>query len=127
MRDGDGETEALIGEALREAEQSHAEVREVAHGILPAALTRGGLRAGIDAVVKRLDLPVEVDVARERLPPEMEASAYFIVAEALTNAVKHAQATRAVVRAALDDGALLSGCATTDSAAPMRPATGWWA
>ena len=89
--------------------------------------SRGGLRAGIDAVVKRLDLPVEVDVARERLPPEMEASAYFIVAEALTNAVKHAQATRAVVRAALDDGALLSGCATTDSAAPMRPATGWWA
>ena len=42
----------------------------------------------------------------ERLPPDIEASAYFIVAEALTNVVKHAQATRATVRAAVDDGVL---------------------
>jgi signal transduction histidine kinase len=42
----------------------------------------------------------------QRLPPEVEASAYFIVAEALTNVVKHARARSAAVRAALDDGAL---------------------
>ena len=51
----------------------------------PAVLTQGGLRAGVDAVVTRVDLPVAVDVPAERFPAETEASAYFIVAEALTN------------------------------------------
>src|SRR3954454_2291017 len=51
-------------------------------------------------------LPVDLDVLSERLPPDMEASAYFVVAEALTNVVKHARATRATVRAAADDGVL---------------------
>jgi PAS domain S-box-containing protein len=100
----DGQAEALVGEALQHAELGHAELRELAHGILPAALTRGGLRAGIDAVVSRLDLPVRVDVPPERFPAEIEASAYFIVAEALTNVVKHSHATRAEVRASVDDG-----------------------
>jgi signal transduction histidine kinase len=82
------------------------QLRELAHGILPAVLTRGGLRAGVDAVVARLNLPVRVDVAAERLPPEIEASAYFIVAEALTNVVKHSHAARAEVTASLEDGML---------------------
>jgi signal transduction histidine kinase len=81
-------------------------VRELAHGILPSVLTHGGLRAGIDAFVSRLDLPVDFEVLSERLPPDIEASAYFIVAEALTNVVKHARATRATVWAAADDGVL---------------------
>ena len=50
--------ERLVGEALRHAERGNAELRELAHGILPAALTHGGLRAGVDALVERLDLPV---------------------------------------------------------------------
>ena len=95
-----------MAEALENAERAMAELRELAHGILPAVLTRGGLRAGVDAFVSRLDLPVDVDVSSERLPPDIEASAYFIVAEALTNVVKHARATRATVRAAVDDGVL---------------------
>jgi signal transduction histidine kinase len=69
-------------------------------------LTRGGLRAGVDTVVARLDLPVRVDVPAERLPAEIEASAYFIVAEALTNVVKHAHAASAQVRASVQDGTL---------------------
>ena len=88
------------------AERATAELRELAHGILPSVLTHGGLRAGVDAFVSRLDLPVDVDVSSERLPPDIEASAYFIVAEALTNVVKHARATRATVTAAVDDGVL---------------------
>jgi signal transduction histidine kinase len=106
FRNGDGTAEALVGEALQQAEQGNAELRELAHGILPAVLTRGGLRSGVDSVVARLDLPVQVDVAAERLPPEIEASAYFIVAEALTNVVKHSHAERAEVRAYVDDGML---------------------
>jgi signal transduction histidine kinase len=101
-----GDTEALLADALGTAERATHEVRELAHGILPSVLTHGGLRAGVDAFVSRLDLPVDLEVSSERLPPDMEASAYFIVAEALTNVVKHARATRATVRAAADDGVL---------------------
>jgi PAS domain S-box-containing protein len=106
FRDEGGEAESLLGEALEQAEQGNRELRELAHGILPAALTRGGLRAGVDAVATRIDLPVRVDVPAERLPGELEASAYFIVAEALTNVMKHSRAGRAEVTASLEDGML---------------------
>jgi PAS domain S-box-containing protein len=106
FRDKDEKVESLLGEALEQAEQGNRELRELAHGILPAVLTRGGLRAGVDAFVARLDLPVAIDAPPERLPAELEASAYFIVAEGLTNVIKHAQATRAEVQASVDDGLL---------------------
>src|SRR5262249_4185866 len=93
-------------EALEQAERGVAEVRELAHGILPEALTLGGLAAGIDAVVRRLELRVRVDVPEERFPQEIEASAYFIIAEALTNVVKHARAAYATVTASVQDGML---------------------
>ncbi len=98
--------EELLAEASSHAEQSNAELRELAHGILPSVLTHGGLRAGVDAVVSRLDLPVELSITGRRLSPEIEASAYFIIAEALTNVVKHAQASGARVTAHIDDGTL---------------------
>ena len=96
----------LIAEALEHAQQGNAELRELVHGILPAVLTRGGLRAGVNSVVGRIALPVEVDVTAERFPADIEASAYFIVAESLTNVVKHARAEHAVVRASVHDGTL---------------------
>jgi PAS domain S-box-containing protein len=98
--------EELTAEALDTAKQAMVELRELAHGILPSALTHRGLRAGVDALVSRLALPVDVDVLAERLPADIEASSYFIVAEALTNVVKHARATRATVRATLAGGVL---------------------
>jgi PAS domain S-box-containing protein len=101
-----GDMEPLLADALRTAELATREVRELAHGILPSVLTHGGLRAGVDAFVSRLELPVDFEVLGERLPPDIEASAYFIVAEALTNVVKHARATRATVWAAADHGVL---------------------
>jgi PAS domain S-box-containing protein len=106
FREDDGHAESLVGEALEQAQQGNAELRELAHGILPSVLTHGGLRAGVDAVVTRLDLPVKVDVPAERFSGEIEASAYFIVAEALTNVVKHAHATWAEVTASVDGGLL---------------------
>jgi signal transduction histidine kinase len=106
LKANDDKAESLVGEALEQAERGNAELRELAHGILPAVLTRGGLRAGVEAVVARLDLPVRVDVPAGRFPAEIEASAYFIVAEALTNVVKHSHAGRAEVRASAEDGKL---------------------
>jgi signal transduction histidine kinase len=106
LGDAGGPAVELVDEALEHAERATAELRELAHGILPAALDREGLRAGIETLVARVRLPLELDVTAERLPPAVEATAYFIVAEALTNAVKHAHANRARIRAFVDRGAL---------------------
>jgi PAS domain S-box-containing protein len=106
LGDHDPEAASLIGEALEHAQQGNDELRELAHGLLPAALTHGGMRAGVDAVAARLDLPVDVDIPAQRFPAEIERSAYFIVAESLTNIVKHADARHAQISAVVDDGTL---------------------
>ena len=93
-------------EALDHAERATAELRELAHGILPAVLTSGGLRAGVDALASRMPVPVEIDVSVGRLPAAVEATAYFVVAEALTNVAKHARAGHAEVMARIEDGTL---------------------
>jgi signal transduction histidine kinase len=106
LRQNDDEAETLVADALEQVQQGNAELRELAHGILPSALAHGGLRAGVGTVVARLNLPVEVDVPVERFPAAIEASAYFVVVEALTNVVKHAQAGRAAVSGVVQDGML---------------------
>jgi signal transduction histidine kinase len=95
---------AFLTEALDQAEQATAELRELAHGILPAVLTHGGLRAGVDVLASRTPVPVENDVSVDRLPAAIEATAYFVVAEALTNVAKHAHAGRATVAARVENG-----------------------
>jgi PAS domain S-box-containing protein len=104
LEQGNGAAQAFIAEALEHAQRANEELRELAHDILPADITRGGLRGGIDAVVGRSDLAVKVDVPSERFPVEIEVNAYFIVAEALTNIVKHAHAKSAVVSGLIDEG-----------------------
>jgi signal transduction histidine kinase len=81
-----------------------AELRELSHGIHPAILARGGLGPALDAVARRSAVPVTLDLAlNRRLPECVEVAAYYVVAEALTNAAKHAQASEVTVRA-VDDG-----------------------
>jgi signal transduction histidine kinase len=96
----------LIAEALDNAERGTAELRELAHGILPTLLTKGGLRAGVDSLASRSPVPVEVDVSADRFPAAIEATAYFVVAEALTNVAKHAHAEHAEVTTRVADGTL---------------------
>ena len=98
--------EELLEEALSHAERATADLRGLAHGILPSVLTRGGLRAAVESLVSGLDLEVDVAVDSARMPPDIEASAYFVVAEALTNVLKHSRAARAEVRAAVAEGVL---------------------
>jgi signal transduction histidine kinase len=97
---------ALLTEALDHAEKATAEQRELAHGILPAVLTQAGLRAGVEALASRMPVPVENSVSVVRLPAAVEATAYFVVAEALTNVAKHARAGRASVAARVENGTL---------------------
>jgi GAF domain-containing protein/CHASE3 domain sensor protein len=97
---------ALMREALENAEQATVELRELAHGILPAVLIQGGLRAGVIALASRAPVPVEIDVSVDRLPAAVEATAYFVVAEALTNVAKHARAGHAEVTARIEHGTL---------------------
>jgi signal transduction histidine kinase len=102
----DKSADALLTEALDQAEEAHAELRELAHGILPPALADGGLRAGVAALVSRVHVPVAVSVDGDRLPAEIEASAYFVLSEALTNVVKHSRARSAEVKVWVDDSVL---------------------
>jgi signal transduction histidine kinase len=106
LGDSDGPVRELLEEALEHGKLAAAELRDLAHGILPGALSRGGLRAGIEQLVARVRLPVSVDVTAERLPAALEATAYFIVAEALTNTAKHAHAKIAQVTAVIDGDTL---------------------
>ena len=70
------------------------EVREIARGIHPAALAKGGLRAALRALARRSPIPVDLDMSvSERLPEHAEVSVYYVVAEALTNAARHAHAS----------------------------------
>jgi signal transduction histidine kinase len=92
MQNDEDNAPALLSEALDNAERATDELRELAHGILPEALTRSGLRAGVDVLASRMSLPVENGVSVGRLPAAVEATAYFVVAESLTNVAKHARA-----------------------------------
>jgi signal transduction histidine kinase len=106
LESGGEEAPQLVDEALRHAETATDELRELAHGILPSILAHGGLRAGVRALASRMSIPLEVDVSVDRLPQEVEATAYFVVAEALTNVAKHSDAQAAKVAAYLDGQAL---------------------
>jgi signal transduction histidine kinase len=98
-----GTVAELVDEALENAQRANSELRDVVHGILPAALSRGGLRAGLESLLSDFSLPVELDADLPRLAADTETTAYFIVAEALTNVVKHAQATATSVKLTIND------------------------
>jgi PAS domain S-box-containing protein len=84
-----------------------AELRELARGIHPVVLTEGGLRPALRALVERSSIPAKlVETPDERFPAGVEAAAYFVVAEALTNAARHSEATGVEVSAARRDGRL---------------------
>jgi signal transduction histidine kinase len=84
-----------------------AELRELSRGIHPAILSEGGLAPALKGLARRSPLPIDVDIAiEERLPDSVEVATYYVAAEALTNAAKHAHASAVSVRAQTKDGAL---------------------
>jgi signal transduction histidine kinase len=80
------------------------ELREISHGIHPAILSDGGIGPAVRMLARRSAIPVEVEIAlARRLPPPIEAAAYYVVSEALTNAAKHAEASVVYVDVRLVD------------------------
>jgi signal transduction histidine kinase len=96
----------LIAEAHDDAKSALVELRNVVRGIAPTILSDRGLDAALSAVVQRSVVPTTLNVyLPRRLGDEVESVAYFVVAEALTNIAKHADATQAVVTVRLDESA----------------------
>jgi signal transduction histidine kinase len=105
---GDAEAKALLEEAHAESKAAVAELRDLARGIHPAILTDHGLSPALNELASRAAVPTEVlEVPEERLPPQVEATAYFVVAEALANVGKYAEASQASVRIAHQDDRLV--------------------
>jgi signal transduction histidine kinase len=91
-------TAELLDSAIAELTAGLSELRQLARGIHPAVLTERGLELALDALAARAPLPVTISAPLERrLPPAVEAAAYFVVTEALTNVAKYASATAAEV------------------------------
>ena len=104
----DPEVDRVIAGAVDELQAAIGELRELARGIHPAVLTKHGLRPALESLAERTPVPVEIASApSERLPPEIEAAAYYLACEGVTNAVKHAGATAITVSAERRDGHLV--------------------
>jgi signal transduction histidine kinase len=102
------EAARMLDQAQAELARATDELRELARGIHPAVLSDRGLAAAVDALATRAPVPVEIDTRLDgRLPEPVEAAAYFVVAEALTNVARHAEADRAEVGIRHTNGRLL--------------------
>jgi len=117
---GTGEVVQQLDEVAAGMDGVLDDLREIASGLHPAILADGGLRPALQTLVRRSTLPIELDIQVEgRLPEPVEIAAYYTVAEALTNAAKHARATTADIKVTERDGILYvrvrdNGCGGAD-------------
>jgi signal transduction histidine kinase len=96
-----------LSEAVSGLNEVFKELQELSRGIHPAILATGGLSAAFKTLARRSAVPVSLDLAVDcRLPESVEVAAYYVVAEALTNAAKHANASEVNVRARVDEQCL---------------------
>ena len=91
------ELAALLEDATKEIRDTIEEIRAVSRGGQPALLAERGLATAVDALAERAPIPVRIDITAEQLPPSAERTAYYVIAEGLTNVAKHAKATSAEV------------------------------
>jgi signal transduction histidine kinase len=103
LDDGSVDMRDLLDQSVAEIGTAVAELRQIAHGLRPSALD-DGLPAAISRLVRSLPMPIDLDVDDVPLPDDVATTAYFVIAEAVTNAVKHANATRIVLKVTRDFG-----------------------
>jgi signal transduction histidine kinase len=106
-REGSAGAAAIIDETTAELLRAIREVRDLARGLHPTILTDAGLAAAVEALAERTPFPVVVAVTDARFAPEIEAAAYYVVAEGLTNIARYAAATKARVDGSVEDGRLM--------------------
>jgi signal transduction histidine kinase len=108
LSDVPAEAMAVIERAHEDAKEALRELRDFVQGLHPAILTDRGLDAALSGIAARAPIPVDLTVSlgEVKLPSAVEAVAFFIVSEALTNVAKHASATRAQVTVRERDGLL---------------------
>jgi len=105
LRENPRAAESFLAEADTELDHALEELRELARGIHPAVLTDRGLEAAIRTLAERAPVPVDLTcLPEERLPESVEAAIYYLVAEAITNVAKYAQASRASVAVERSNG-----------------------
>jgi PAS domain S-box-containing protein len=104
LRDAPEEAERLLAGAFEELAQALEELRELARGIHPAVLSERGLSAALEALAGRAPVPVGVKVPPDRLPPAVEAAAYYVISEALTNVAKYSEASAVEVSVTRQNG-----------------------
>ena len=105
---GEADLAGRLGRMRTELAAAIDDLREMARGIHPAILTQDGLAAALDFLAERSPVPVRLALDLDRrLASEVEATAYFVVGEALTNAAKHADATSVVVTGGLQGDVLV--------------------
>jgi PAS domain S-box-containing protein len=114
----------ILAGAREELSQALEELRELARGIHPAVLTDRGLTVAVEALAARTPLPVEIDIAVERLPPAVEVALYYVVAESFTNIVKYSGATAARVRLEVTGDGVLAAEVSDDGVGGADPAAG---
>jgi signal transduction histidine kinase len=105
LHDDPSAAQELLEASSQELAAALEELRELARGLHPAVLTDRGLEAALEALADRAPVPVVLDhVTAGRLPAPVEAAAYYVVAESLTNVAKYAEASSARVRVEQQDG-----------------------
>lgn len=101
------ELRAQLGIVMQGINAVAVELREISHGIHPAVLSKGGLGPAIKSLARRSALPVVLELeVTSRMPEHIEVAAYYVIAEALTNAAKHSSATEVTVHACIEDATL---------------------
>jgi signal transduction histidine kinase len=96
----DGEVGRLVDEAIEDLKVTVEGLRDLARGVHPPILTDRGLAPAIETLAEQAPFPVELHLSSARFRPAVEAAAYFLVAEALANAARHANATSVAVETA---------------------------
>ncbi|HVM14829.1 MAG TPA: histidine kinase [Egibacteraceae bacterium] len=109
-----------VAEGVEQAQAAVLELRDLANGLHPAVLSDGGLQAALEDLVERTPVPIDVRATEARFTPEVEATAWFIVCEAVTNAQKHGGASHVVV-AMEEDGGWLTVSVSDDGRGGADP------